>query len=166
MELKGAELRQLPTVWRSRQVARKYTRWYNFIKPNTYGYDNTNTSISLRGKGFRLSRAPRLYSLFVCCANRILNDLKLSEEWPIDIKEANMDARNEKETAKGPMFWMMPHSRNHPLKMNPLNNLINNHNIHSLEYCSNTLTSMCLPNMFRTLLYHFQGLLFCHNSTT
>jgi len=159
-------MRQLPTVLRSRQVARKYTRWYNFIKPNTYGYDNTNTSISLSGKEFRLSRGQRLYSLFVCCANRILNDLKLSEEWPIDKNEANMDARNEKERAKGPKLWMMPHSPNHPFKMYPWNNLINNHYIQSLEYCSNTLSSMYLPNMFRTLLYHLQGLLFCQNSTT
>jgi len=69
--------------------------------------------------------------------------LKLSQELPIDIKEANMDARNEKERAKGPMFAMMPHSRDHPLMMNPLNNLINNHNIQNLEYFSNTLSSMC-----------------------
>jgi hypothetical protein len=69
---------------------------------NTYGYDNISTSISLRGKGFRLSRAQRLYSLFVCCAIRILNDLILSEEWPIDIQEANMDEWNEKCRANGP----------------------------------------------------------------
>jgi hypothetical protein len=76
------------------------TQFYK--SPNTYGYDNTSTSVALRGKGFRLSRAQRLYSLFVCCANRILNDLKLSEEWPIDIKEANMGSWSEKGRAKGP----------------------------------------------------------------
>jgi hypothetical protein len=42
--------------------------------------------------------------------------LKLREEWPLDIIGANVDAGNEKERAKGPVFLMMSHSHKQPLK--------------------------------------------------